>query len=306
MTDTLASYIQAHESGRLAQRAAQARDLLKCCTLCPRNCRVDRTRGDKGFCQSEARAEVCSFNAHFGEEAPLVGQNGSGTIFFSHCNMLCCFCQNYEISHGGEGQEVTDDQLAWIMLELQRMGCHNINWVSPSHMVPALLTALDMAAGQGLTLPIVYNTGGYDSVDTLKLLDGIVDIYMPDFKFWDKGVAKTTCKAEDYREVACAALKEMHRQVGDLSLDERGIACRGLLVRHLVMPMDKAGTRDVMRFISQQIGVGTYVNIMPQYRPCGQAYNVSGLNRHITGEEYAEALEAAESEGITRLDQRKW
>lgn len=306
MNTPLPSYIKAHKDGLLARRAQEARNLLTCCTLCPRQCRVDRTRGETGFCNTLDRAVVCSFDAHFGEEAPLVGTRGSGTIFFSHCNMLCCFCQNYEISHGGEGREITADQLAWIMLELQRMGCHNINGVSPTHMVPFLLSALEIAVDQGLRIPLVYNTGGYDSVTTLRLLSGIVDIYMPDFKFWDPRVAEETCKAADYREAACAALMEMHRQVGDLVVDGRGIASRGLLVRHLVMPENKAGTRDIMRFIAQRISTKTYVNIMPQYRPCGRAHTVRGLNRYITEEEFLAALDAAKEEGIHRLDKRPW
>lgn len=305
MAGILPAYRHALETGILAQRARQAGEQLIECRLCPRNCGVNRTKDHRGFCRTGSKAVVCSFNAHFGEEAPLVGDHGSGTLFFTHCNMLCCFCQNYEISHGGEGQEVTADQLAWIMLELQRMGCHNINVVSPSHVVAQILTALERAAEKGLCVPLVYNTGGYDSVDTLKMLDGIVDIYMPDVKFWDARVARKTCKAPDYPKIVCAALKEMHRQVGDLTLDDRGIATRGLLVRHLVMPLDMAGTRDVMRFIAQDISPQTYVNIMPQYRPCGQVASVPGLERNITKEEFEAALDVAGQEGITRLDSRR-
>lgn len=298
-------YLAAHRRSTLRVKAAQAADALRHCNLCPRQCGVDRTAGETGFCETGARAKVASYNAHFGEEAPLVGQHGSGTIFFSHCNLLCNFCQNYEISHHGEGLEVSDRQLADMMLNLQAAGCHNINFVTPSHVVPQILGALLLAAADGLRIPLVYNSGGYDHVATLEILDGIFDIYMPDFKFWDNTVAISTCKAPDYRQVACAALTEMHRQVGDLSLDAEGLARRGLLVRHLVMPHALAGTREVMRFIATHISTSTYVNIMPQYRPCGRAYEIPELRNAISSREFQEALKAAEEEGITRLDQRR-
>ncbi|MDA8138379.1 MAG: radical SAM protein [Desulfobacteraceae bacterium] len=280
-------------------------EALKCCTLCPRQCAVDRSAGDTGFCQTGARAKVASYNAHFGEEAPLVGRYGSGTIFFSHCNLLCNFCQNYEISHLGEGREVTDRQLADLMLDLQAAGCHNINFVTPSHVVPQILAALLTAAGDGLRIPLVFNTGGYDTVETLKLLEGIVDIYMPDFKFWDSEMAEKTCQAPDYPEVARAALLEMHRQVGDLFIDAYGLAQRGLLVRHLVMPKGMAGTRQAMRFIAANLSRNTYVNIMPQYRPCGRAHDIPELRGALTSTEFNQALKEANEEGITRLDQRR-
>jgi putative pyruvate formate lyase activating enzyme len=199
-----------------------------------------------------------------------VGTHGSGTIFFSHCNLLCLFCQNYDISHEGHGEAVTADELAQIMLFLQDNGCHNINFVTPSHVVPQILAALEIAVPGGLRVPLVYNTSAYDRVETIKLLDGIIDIYMPDFKFWDPEPAKEICQAEDYPDIACAAIVEMHRQVGDLFLDESGLAYRGLLVRHLVMPFHMAGTRNIMDFIAKKISVNTYVNIMPQYRPCAE------------------------------------
>jgi putative pyruvate formate lyase activating enzyme len=248
---------------------------------------------------------VSSFNAHFGEEAPLVGANGSGTIFFTHCNLLCLFCQNFEISHQGIGEEVSDEQLAGVMLALQRQGCQNINFVTPSHVVPAILAALELAVPAGLNIPLVYNSGGYDRAETLKLLEGVVDIYMPDFKFWDPEIAQKACKAPDYPEVARQALLEMHRQVGDLELDERGIARRGLLVRHLVMPGGAAGTQQVMRFIAREISPQTYVNVMSQYRPCGRADEVPGLGTALSAEEYRRAVRETIAEGITRLDQRQ-
>jgi putative pyruvate formate lyase activating enzyme len=248
---------------------------------------------------------VSSFNAHFGEEAPLVGANGSGTIFFTFCNLLCLFCQNFEISHEGIGEEVSDEQLAGIMLALQRQGCHNINFVTPSHVVPQILAALELAVPAGLNVPLVYNSGGYDSNETLRLLDGVIDIYMPDFKFWDPQVAQKACQASDYPEVARQALLEMHRQVGDLELDAHGTARRGLLVRHLVLPGGLAGTQPVMRFIAREISSRTYVNVMSQYRPCGRAGEVSGLERALSADDYRRAVRETIAEGITRLDQRQ-
>ncbi|MDP3040377.1 MAG: radical SAM protein, partial [Deltaproteobacteria bacterium] len=250
------------------------------------------------------QAVVSSYSPHFGEEDPLVGSRGSGTIFFAHCNLLCLFCQNYEISHLGEGREVTPDHLAKIMLSLQEIGCHNINFVSPSHVVAQILAALPQAIAGGLRIPLVYNTGGYDSVETLKMLDGVFDLYMPDIKFLDGGVADRFCRAKDYPERAKAAIKEMHRQVGDLVVNQRGIAERGLLIRHLVLPGELAGTREAMGFLAKEISPHTYVNIMAQYRPCGEAHKHPPLNRRVTPAEDEEALAIAQEEGIHRLDQR--
>ena len=297
------AYRQALEDGTLERRAAQALKALDSCTLCPRRCAVDRTAGETGICKTGRLAAVASYNAHFGEEAPLVGRNGSGTIFFTHCNLLCNFCQNYEISHLGEGRELDEAQLAAIMLELQQAGCHNINFVTPSHVVPQILAALLIAARKGLRLPLVYNCGGYDRVETLRVLDGIVDIYMPDFKFWDAGIARDTCNAPDYPEVACRALVEMHRQVGDLRLDrEAGLAYKGVLVRHLVLPGGLAGTAGVMGFIAEKLSPDTYVNVMAQYRPCGRASEISALAQALSPLEYEQAVEKARQAGITRLD----
>jgi putative pyruvate formate lyase activating enzyme len=296
------AYLPTHRSGLLRRKAEQARERLSACTLCPRRCGVDRVAGETGVCQTGRLAWVSSFNPHFGEEAPLVGEHGSGTVFFTHCNLLCLFCQNFDISHQGIGQEVADEQLADIMLSLQRQGCHNINFVTPSHVVPQVLTALDIAASRGLNAPLVYNSGGYDLPETLELLDGVIDIYMPDFKFWDHEIARKTCAAADYPEVARQALKEMHRQVGDLVVNDDGIACRGLLVRHLVLPGGMANTRQVMRFIAQKISPRTYVNVMSQYRPCGRAREVPGLEAPLAPAEYRRAVNEALEEGITRLD----
>jgi putative pyruvate formate lyase activating enzyme len=263
---------------------------------------VNRLSGETGVCKTGRLASVSSFNAHFGKEAPLVGEHGSGTIFFAHCNLLCLFCQNFEISHQGIGREVTDERLAGMMLGLQRLGCHNINFVTPSHVVPQILAALEIAAARGLNVPLVFNSGGYDLPETLAILDGVIDIYMPDFKFWDPEIARSTCEAPDYPEAARQALVEMHRQVGDLEIGEDGIARRGLLVRHLVMPAGMAGTRQVMRFIARRISPRTYVNVMSQYRPCGRAHEVAGLETALSPAEYRRAVEEAAEEGITRLD----
>jgi putative pyruvate formate lyase activating enzyme len=296
------AYIETYRNGLLKEKIKSATEMLNGCTLCPRECNVDRLSGDSGICKTQDKVLVSSYNPHFGEEAPLVGQEGSGTIFFAHCNLMCNFCQNYDISHEGHGQVIIDEQLAQIMLQLQNIGCHNINFVTPSHGVAQILSALEIAVKNGLSVPLVYNTGGYDKVETLELLDGVFDIYMPDFKFWDSDIAEKTCNAKDYPEIAQKALVEMHRQVGDLVIDENGIAQRGLLVRHLVLPNDLAGTREVMRFLARKISPDTYVNIMSQYRPCGRAAEIKDLTRSISDKEYQQATGAAKDAGITRLD----
>jgi len=297
------AYIKTFEKGLLPQKIKAARKLLSPCRLCPRKCRVDRLAGETGVCKTGGQAWVSSYNPHFGEETPLVGRHGSGTIFFTHCNLMCVFCQNFDISHEGHGQEVSDEELAAIMLALQQQGCHNINFVTPSHVVPQILAALEIAIQQGLCVPLVYNSGGYDLTSTLRLLAGVFDIYMPDFKFWNPELAESACQAADYTEVACKALKEMHRQVGDLIIDNSGIARKGLLIRHLVLPGGMAGTRKIMRFIAQEISIRSYVNIMSQYRPCGRAGDISGLNELLSPSDYQIALQEAKKEGITRLDQ---
>lgn len=299
------SYIEAHRTGKLADSIGKAYKILENCRLCPRECEINRLKDEKGICRTGRLAMVSSCNPHFGEEDPLVGTNGSGTIFVTNCNLLCVFCQNWEISHLGSGSAVHSETLAGMMLDLQRQGCHNINFVTPTHVVPQILDALPYAIEGGLNVPLVYNTGGYDSVETLRLLEGIFDIYMPDFKFWDAEMARKYLKAPDYPERAREAIREMHRQVGDLTLDENGIALRGVLLRHLIMPGSAAGTRDIMRFIAREISSNTYVNIMDQYRPCGNADKSPPLDCGITGDEYEEALRAAREEGITRLDKRE-
>jgi putative pyruvate formate lyase activating enzyme len=293
-------------SGQMKDRVVKARKLLDDCRLCPRQCRVNRTKNELGFCRTGKQAWVSSYGPHFGEERPLVGKNGSGTIFFTHCNLRCNFCQNYDISHLGHGQEVTDAQLAQIMLTLQRRGCHNINLVTPSHVIPQIIAAVGLAAEKGLELPIVYNTGGYDRVDSLRLLEAIVDIYMPDFKFWDAEIARDTCQAADYPEIARRAIRQMHRQVGDLRQNTEEIATRGLLVRHLLMPGGLAGSGDIFRFIATAISPQTYVNIMPQYRPCGRAAEIPALAEGIDAQTYRNALNAAREAGLERLDPPRW
>ena len=299
------AYLRTFSQGLFPERIERAFQILEKCTLCPRNCEVNRHKEELGYCQGGFLPEVSSYSPHFGEERPLVGNHGSGTIFLTHCNLRCLFCQNYSISHLGEGQKISFERLAGMMIELQSRGCHNINFVTPSHFVPQILKALPFAIEKGLSVPLVYNTGGYDSLETLQLLDGIFDIYMPDFKFSSENVAKEYANAADYPQVARSAFAEMQRQVGDLVLDENEIALRGLLVRHLVLPQGLAGTGEVMHFLASQISRNVYVNIMDQYYPCGRISLKSPLRRRITWEEYREALEAARKEGITRLDKRE-
>jgi len=299
------SYLKLYRNGELSGRLERAISMMEACRLCPRQCGVNRLEGETGICRTGRKAKVASFNAHFGEEGPLVGRYGSGTIFISSCNLLCTFCQNYEISHLAEGTEVEPEQIAAMMVHLAERGCHNINFVTPSHVVPQILEALVPAIEQGLDVPLVYNSGGYDSAETLRLLDGVFDVYMPDFKFWDGTYADRFCKAPDYREVAVEAIKEMHRQVGDLVLDEEGIAVKGLLVRHLVMPMQVAGTREIMEFLAKEISPDTYVNVMDQYHPCGDADKDPSINRRLTSREYRDAVDAAKKAGLTRLDPRE-
>jgi putative pyruvate formate lyase activating enzyme len=292
------------ESGELQHRIDTARQVLTCCTLCPRRCGVDRLAGNLGVCQTGGRAVVADFAPHFGEERPLVGEGGSGTIFFAHCNLRCLFCQNYEISHHGYGTQVTDLQLVDMMLHLQKQGCHNINFVTPTHVVPQILAALPVAIERGLNVPLVYNSSGYETLETLQLLDGIIDIYMPDFKFWKSESARLYMNAPDYPERTRTAIQEMHRQVGDLCLDKKGLVQRGLLIRHLVMPGMLDETEEILRFIAKEISCESYVNIMDQYHPCGDAGNYPPIDRPLAAEEHQQALENAGRAGITRLDKR--
>ncbi|MDH4232907.1 MAG: radical SAM protein [Nitrospirota bacterium] len=277
-------------------------EILLSCELCPRACHVDRTSGERGYCNTGDAPFVSSWNPHFGEERPLVGRYGSGTIFLGNCNLGCLFCQNYTISHLGEGIEISHEKLAEIMLSLQAERCHNINLVTPTHQVPAIVRAMKIASDRGLEIPVVYNCGGYEAVGTLKLLEGIVDIYMPDFKYADASHAAKYSNAPDYPETARLAIKEMHRQVGDLVINEMGVAERGLLIRHLVLPEDIAGTAEVVKFIAEEISKNTYVNIMDQYYPCYMAWENPPLNRRITGREFSAAIQHAMKAGLKRID----
>jgi putative pyruvate formate lyase activating enzyme len=287
------------ESGELEQRVRDAYALLTSCELCPRICGVDRTSGETGFCRAGVLPRVSSFGPHYGEETPLVGRHGSGTIFFTGCNLGCCFCQNYSISHEDEGQEVSPEDLAAMMHGLEEAGCHNINLVTPTHYMPQILNAVWIASRQGLGLPLVYNCGGYENVSALKFLNGVVDIYMPDFKFWNEKPAGDYCGAPDYREKAMLALAEMQRQVGDLVVED-GIARRGLLVRHLVMPGGLDDARAIFRFISEEISPRAFVNVMAQYRPCYRAGEYPAIARRPDAAELEHALEAARMAGLER------
>ncbi|MDI6893329.1 MAG: radical SAM protein [Bacillota bacterium] len=286
-----------HGPGLIRARAEAAWELADPCRLCPRECGVRRRHGEAGVCRTAGRAVVSSYGPHFGEEPPLTGWRGSGTIFFAWCNLRCIYCQNYQISQEGEGREVGDLELAQMMLTLQQRGCHNVNLVSPSHVVPQILSALAIAAEQGLALPLVYNTGGYDAVSTLRLLDGIVDIYMPDMKYSDAEVGRRLSGVSDYPERNREAVREMHRQVGDLVMDQ-GLARRGLIVRHLILPRGLAGTEEVVRFLAEDISPRTYVNIMGQYRPCYRARETEELARPVTTKEYVAGLETARRAGL--------
>lgn len=284
-------------------RAHALRRLMSPCRLCPRRCGVDRLAGEVGACGLSAQPMVSSYGPHFGEERPLVGRRGSGTIFLTRCNLKCIFCQNYDISHLGRGQLVSPSVLAGMMLELQASGCHNINWVTPTHQAPMLVEALAAAAEDGLRAPVVYNCGGYEAVEALRLLDAIVDIYMPDAKYSDNEAGRLLSGVPDYWDRNREALAEMHRQVGDLQLNELGIATRGLLVRHLVLPNGLAGTAGVMRFLAS-LSPDTYVNVMAQYRPEHRAREVAALARLITRKEYQEAVQMTIEAGLHRLDER--
>jgi putative pyruvate formate lyase activating enzyme len=298
------AYLALLRSGELRNRVQVAYDRLHACDFCGRECRTDRYE-EPGACRTGVRALVSSFGPHMGEEDPLRGYRGSGTIFFAWCNLNCQFCQNYDISQLGHGEEMEPERIGSMMLSLQEQGCHNINLVSPTHVVAPILAAVLIAAQAGLRLPLVWNTGGYDSLAALELLDGVVDIYMPDMKYADEQVAHRCSKVKHYPAVNQAAVKEMHRQVGDLVLDENGIALRGLLVRHLVLPEGLACTEQIANFLAQEISRDTYINVMDQYRPCYKAGELPPLDRPITGAEYEQALQQARAAGLHRFDKRE-
>jgi putative pyruvate formate lyase activating enzyme len=300
------SYLSLLDNGELDRRAALARELLADCTLCGRRCRANRLRGVTGAaCRTGDRAVVNGHHPHFGEETVLRGRGGSGTIFFSWCNLRCVFCQNWRISQAGEGEPVGPADLAARMIELQETGCHNVNLVSPSHVVPQILAAVAIAARRGLGIPLVYNTGGYDSIEALSLLDGVVDIYLPDLKFGDSAAGRLFGRVRNYSSVSRAAVKEMHRQVGDLVVDESGIARRGLLVRHLVLPGGVANTARVLKFIATEISRDTYVNLMDQYRPAYRSAEMPPLDRPPAPGEIERALRLADKHGLRRVEARR-
>ncbi len=299
------AYLKLEEGGKLALRVRQAYALLERCELCPRMCGVNRLKGAIGFCRAPLKAVVYSASPHFGEERPIVGHNGSGTIFFSNCNLRCLFCQNWPIAHEGRGEEYSDEELAALMLHIQKLGCHNINLVTPTHVVPAILGATRIALKKGLRVPLFYNTSGYERLETLRILDGIVDIYKPDMKYMDADkAAKYSAGAADYPEMAKKAIIEMNRQVGELQVDKRGVALRGLLIRHLVMPNRVAGTEKFVRWVAENLPKSTYVNIMAQYRVEYKAFEHPEIARGITVQEFLEAMDWAEQYGLTNLDQQ--
>jgi len=298
------AYEKLEKEGKLVERIREAYSIFQRCRLCPRQCGVNRQRGEKGFCRAPAKVMVYSYNPHFGEEVPLVGEHGSGTIFFSNCNLRCIFCQNWPISHEGRGEEIRDEDLADMMIKLQqKMGCHNINLVTPTHVMPNILNATRMAWKKGLRIPLVYNTSGYERLEILKILDGIVDIYLPDLKYMDaEQAAKYSSGASDYPEMTKKAILEMHRQVGILQSDQKGYALRGLIIRHLVMPNRVAGTEKFVKWVAENLPRNTYVNIMAQYRVEYKAYDYPEIARGITVQEFLEAMDGAKRYGLINLD----
>lgn len=294
------SYIEMFKKGILHERVQILKQFLEECQLCPRRCKVNRLKGQKGYCKAPAELMVSSAFPHFGEEPPLVGKYGSGTIFLTHCNLRCIFCQNYEISHLGYGEKITSKELAEIMLYLQRQGCHNINFVTPTHYVPQILESLIYAIEMGLEIPLIYNCGGYESLEVIKLLEGIFDIYMPDIKFLNPAHSSLFCETPDYPYIVKLIVKEMHRQVGDLKINDEGIAFRGLLIRHLVMPNGMSDTPEVLKFVATEVSIHSYVNIMAQYRPLYRAHDFPPISRRITPKEYIEAIQLAKSLGLYR------
>ncbi len=294
-------YLKSLREGKFPEKIARARELASQCRVCPRQCGVNRLQDERGECRVGYKPIISSYFPHFGEEAPLVGWHGSGTIFIGGCNLLCLFCQNYDTSHLLVGREVGIPRFAEMMLKLQALGCHNINIVTPSHVVPQLIEALYLAAQDGLEVPLVYNSGGYDSLESLQLLDGLVDIYMPDFKFFSDELGAKYTAVMNYGTISRAALKEMHRQVGDLVI-EQGLARQGLLVRHLVMPGILEDSRHIFEFLAREISPHTYLNVMPQYRPAGEAGNYKELNRPLHHSEFIRAISLAKAAGLYRLD----
>jgi putative pyruvate formate lyase activating enzyme len=285
----------------LKRRIERLFKILESCEICPRKCHVNRLKGEKGYCQLGYLPMVSTYHPHFGEETPLVGKYGSGTIFMTSCNLSCVYCQNYEISQLRIGEEVSFERLAEMMIELQNSGCHNINFVTPTPQVPAILKSLEIAIDKGLKVPLVYNTSSYDSLEVIKLLDGIIDIYLPDARYSDDKIALKYSNAPNYFEIMKAVIKEMHRQVGDLIVNEEGIAIRGLIVRHLVLPNGLAGSEKIFEFIAKEVSKNTFLNIMDQYWPAYKAHQYPELSRRITKEEFQEAINLAKKFGLKRI-----
>ncbi len=294
-------YYKLYESGELDKRIEKAYKILEKCEICPHKCKVDRTKNEKGFCRSGINPIVSSYNPHYGEEPPISGVYGSGTIFFTNCTMRCIFCQNYPISQLGQGKEVSVEDVAYMMVYLQKKGCHNINFVTPTHFVPQILKALKIAISRGFKLPLVYNTSGYESIETLKLLDGIVDIYLPDMKYADEEMAFKYSGIRNYPEINQRAIKEMHRQVGDLKTDRYKIAYKGVLIRHLVLPYNIAGSKKILDFLKNNVSLTITIGIMSQYFPAYKAVDDSKLKYKITPEEYQEVVDYAISLGFQNL-----
>jgi putative pyruvate formate lyase activating enzyme len=291
-------YLESHNNGKLKSIIEEAFKMLESCCICPRECKVNRLNDKKGFCRIGLKPKLCSFMPHHGEEPPISGTRGSGAIFFSGCNMSCLYCQNYEFSQLDEGREVEFEELATFMLQLQALGCHNINLVTPTHIIPQILKSLELAIPKGLKIPVVYNTGGYELPEMIKLLDGIVDIYLPDMRYADNEMAIKYSSAPKYPRFNQAALKEMHRQVGVAEIDEEGIIRKGIIIRHLVLPNNISGTDKIMRFIAEELSKDTYISLMSQYSPCYKADQFQEISRRITEQEYEDAKAGMEKYGL--------
>ncbi|MBN2012531.1 radical SAM protein [candidate division KSB1 bacterium] len=293
-------YIELNKSIELRLRVADLKSMLGSCSLCPRNCGINRLNNEKGYCNAGAEVEIASYFTHFGEEPPLIGKYGSGTIFFTHCHLRCSFCQNADISKYGKGRSYSTIELANMMLNLQRQNCHNINLVSPTHYVPQIVDALSIAVRNGLDVPLVFNCSGYESLEVLQLLDGVVDIYLPDVKFNTRQGGHVYLNASDYSDIWKPVIREMHRQVGDLQLNDLGVAVKGLMVRHLVMPGDITASNEIMKFIAEEISTNTYINIMQQYQPYDKALTDKVINRSIRMDEFQAVVQQARSYGLHR------
>ena len=291
-------YLESYKNGNLSKAIDKAFDLLESCSICPRKCKVNRLNDKRGFCRIGLKPKVCSFMPHHGEEPPISGRHGSGTIFFAGCNMSCVYCQNYEFSQLDEGREVEFEELATFMLHLQALGCHNINLVTPTHVMPQFLKSLSIAIAKGLKIPIVYNTGGWELAEIINLLDGIVDIYLPDMRYADNDMAIKYSSAPDYHKLNQEAVKEMHRQAGIAQIDKEGVIKRGLIIRHLLLPNGISGTDEVMKFIAEEISKDTYISLMSQYFPCHKASQFKEISRRIAYQEYEDAVATMEKHGL--------